>query len=158
MKRKVCLLPGKDTSEPAKKKRRSGSHGSGSPSRIPRRKALLAALSAHCSDDVAGCPDGTSRCSFFGVAGETYLIRVGGKFGTGVGEMVAVGIGEPDGVAAPVGAGPDDGFAMETSGQPTLLFDVNVLGKLSGFSERQTSRMIALMRDESVSKSLTDIV
>ena len=40
-----------------------------------------------CSDDVAGCPDGTSRCSFFGVAGETYLIRVGGKFGTGVGEI-----------------------------------------------------------------------
>ncbi|MEE2973589.1 MAG: lectin-like protein, partial [Planctomycetota bacterium] len=40
-----------------------------------------------CSDDVAGCPDGTSRCAFYGVSGETYLIRVGGKFGTGEGEI-----------------------------------------------------------------------
>ncbi len=40
-----------------------------------------------CSDDVIDCPGGTSRCGFFGIAGETYLIRVGGKFGTGVGEI-----------------------------------------------------------------------
>ena len=40
-----------------------------------------------CSDDVIDCPGGTSRCAFYGVAGETYLIRVGGKFGTGIGEI-----------------------------------------------------------------------
>ncbi len=40
-----------------------------------------------CSDDGPGCPGGTSRCIFYGVAGETYLFRVGGKFGQGVGEI-----------------------------------------------------------------------
>ncbi|MAC19570.1 MAG: hypothetical protein CMJ23_07870 [Phycisphaerae bacterium] len=40
-----------------------------------------------CSDDVVDCPGGTSRCGFNGIAGETYLIRVGGKFATGSGEI-----------------------------------------------------------------------
>ena len=40
-----------------------------------------------CGDDDDACPGGTSRVGFFGEAGETYLIRVGGKFGTGDGEI-----------------------------------------------------------------------
>lgn len=40
-----------------------------------------------CGDDDVACPGGTSRTGFFGVAGETYLIRVAGKFGTGEGEI-----------------------------------------------------------------------
>ena len=45
-----------------------------------------------CSDDVTDCPGGTSRCGFYGIAGETYLIRVGGKFGVGTGEIdIALG-------------------------------------------------------------------
>lgn len=40
-----------------------------------------------CSDDAANCPGGTSRLGFYGVAGQTYLIRVGGKYGQGTGEI-----------------------------------------------------------------------
>ena len=40
-----------------------------------------------CNDDSSLCPDGTSRAGFFGVAGETYLIRVGSAFETGTGEI-----------------------------------------------------------------------
>ena len=40
-----------------------------------------------CGDDVDGCPGGTSQVGFHGEAGETYLIRVAGKFATGEGEI-----------------------------------------------------------------------
>lgn len=39
-----------------------------------------------CSNDEGPCGQ-TSRCSFAGVAGQTYLIRVGGPFGRGSGEI-----------------------------------------------------------------------
>ncbi len=40
-----------------------------------------------CGDDAEGCPGGTSRVFFQGFAGETYLIRVGGKNASGDGEI-----------------------------------------------------------------------
>ena len=40
-----------------------------------------------CSNNGAGCSDGHSRLGFYGEAGETYLIRVGGASGSGVGEI-----------------------------------------------------------------------
>lgn len=40
-----------------------------------------------CGDDAFGCPGGTSRTAFQGVAGESYLIRVGGKNVWGDGEI-----------------------------------------------------------------------
>jgi hypothetical protein len=60
-----------------------------------------------CSDDVIDCPGGTSRCGFYGIAGETYLIRVGGKFGAGTGEIdIALGdVPPPNTAIAPAFTG-----------------------------------------------------
>lgn len=40
-----------------------------------------------CSDDVQGCPGGSSRVGFQGVSGETYYIRVSGLSSSGSGEI-----------------------------------------------------------------------
>ncbi len=40
-----------------------------------------------CNDDAPGCPGGSSQVAFFGEAGQTYLIRVGGTSGWGSGEI-----------------------------------------------------------------------
>lgn len=40
-----------------------------------------------CGDDAVGCSGGTTRVAFQGIAGQTYLIRVGGKNAWGEGEI-----------------------------------------------------------------------